>query len=80
VLRAAYDEVLATHDLLLMPTTPTKAQPMPQPGCSREESFARALEMTTSLPELRLLGREIKYFQRFALKLSAQDRASVSAE
>ena len=29
---AAYDAVLAQHDLLLMPTTPMKAQPMPQAG------------------------------------------------
>jgi amidase len=49
VLRAAYDEVLAAHDLLLMPTTPMKAQPIPKPGCSREESFARALEMINNL-------------------------------
>ena len=42
---AAYDAVLAEHDLLLMPTTPMKAQPMPKPGAAREEVIGRALEM-----------------------------------
>jgi amidase len=45
VLRAAYDAVLARYDLLVMPTTPMKAQPLPAAGCSREEYMARALEM-----------------------------------
>jgi amidase len=44
-LRAAYDEVLARYDLLLMPTTPMKATPLPKPDASREEYVARALEM-----------------------------------
>jgi amidase len=44
-LRAAYDAVLAEHDLLLMPTTPMKAQPLPPPGAPREEIVERALEM-----------------------------------
>jgi amidase len=42
---AAYDQALAEHDLLLMPTTPMKATPLPQPGASREEYVQRALEM-----------------------------------
>jgi amidase len=42
---AAYDAALAEHDLLLMPTTPMKAQPMPKPGAPREEIVQRALEM-----------------------------------
>src|SRR2546425_3423143 len=45
---AAYDAVLARHDLLLMPTTPMKAQPMPQPGAAREEIIGRALEMISN--------------------------------
>jgi amidase len=47
-LRAAYDQVLAKYDLLLMPTTPMKATPIPGPGSSREEHVARALEMLTN--------------------------------
>ena len=45
---AAYDTVLEQHDLLLMPTTPMKAQPMPKPGAAREEVVDRALEMITN--------------------------------
>jgi amidase len=47
-LTAAYDAVLASHDLLLMPTTPMKAQPLPQPGASREEIVERAMEMVAN--------------------------------
>ena len=45
---AAYDSALDQHDLLLMPTTPMKAQPMPKPGAPREEVVQRALEMITN--------------------------------
>jgi amidase len=47
-LTAAYDAVLASHDLLLMPTTPMKAQPLPQSGASREEVVERAMEMVAN--------------------------------
>jgi amidase len=44
-LKAAYDSVLAEHDLLLMPTLPLKATKLPEPGAPREEIIARAFEM-----------------------------------
>lgn len=44
-LKAAYDKVLADYDLLLMPTVPMKATPLPGPDASREEYVQRALEM-----------------------------------
>jgi amidase len=44
-LKAAYDSVLAEHDLLLMPTLPLKATKIPEPGAPREEVIARAYEM-----------------------------------
>jgi amidase len=44
-LRAAYDGALQTADLLVMPTLPLKATPLPGPSASREEYVARALEM-----------------------------------
>ena len=47
-LTAAYDAVLAEHDLLLLPTTPMKAQPLPPADASREEVVDRAMEMTTN--------------------------------
>lgn len=45
---AAYDRVLESYDLLLMPTTPMKATPLPGPGASREEVCQRAFEMITN--------------------------------
>ncbi len=47
-LTAAYDEVLSDYDLLLMPTLPVKATPLPAPDASREDYVARALEMITN--------------------------------
>jgi amidase len=47
-LTAAYDAVLADYDLLLMPTTPMRATPLPAPNASREEYVQRALEMITN--------------------------------
>jgi amidase len=44
-LTAAYDGVLSEYDLLLMPTTPMKATPLPGPDAPREEYIQRALEM-----------------------------------
>ena len=44
-LRMAYDEALAQNDLLLMPTVPMTAQPIPEPGASIAEIIARAFEM-----------------------------------
>ncbi|HMN84370.1 MAG TPA: amidase [Bauldia sp.] len=43
-LAATYDAALASHDLLVMPTTPMKATPLPAPDASREEYVARALD------------------------------------
>src|SRR5689334_2813094 len=47
-LTAAYDAALADCDLLLMPTTPMKAQAMPAPGAPREEYVGGALNMITN--------------------------------
>ncbi len=44
-LTAAYDQVLADFDVLLMPTTPMKSTPLPGPEASREDVVSRALEM-----------------------------------
>lgn len=45
VLRQAYDDALGSYDILIMPTTPMKSQPLPAGDCTREETLARALEM-----------------------------------
>ena len=44
-LRAAYDAALANYDLLLMPTLPMKATPLPPADASRELYIQRAFEM-----------------------------------
>ena len=48
VLREAYDEALRNVDLLVMPTLPLKATPLPAANATREEYVARALEMITN--------------------------------
>ena len=47
-LRAAYDEALAKYDLLLMPTLPMKATPLPPPDAPRELYIQRAFEMVAN--------------------------------
>src|SRR5215212_4749692 len=42
---AAYDQVMADRDLLVMPTLPLKATAIPPPDAPLEEHVARALEM-----------------------------------
>jgi amidase len=44
-LTAAYDAAFRACDLLVMPTTPMKATPLPGPDASREEIIRRALEV-----------------------------------
>jgi amidase len=44
-LTAAYDEALAGHDLLVMPTTRMKAPKLPPPDADAGEKIARALEI-----------------------------------
>jgi amidase len=45
-LRAAYDAVLASHDLLLMPTVPMKATPIPGRNATPQEITRRSWEGT----------------------------------
>jgi amidase len=45
VLRADYDSALAKHDLLLMPTVPLRATPLPKPTAPKAEIVQRALEV-----------------------------------
>jgi amidase len=47
-LRAAYDRVLESYDVMLMPTIPFRATPIPAPDCSREEYIVSALNMVTN--------------------------------
>jgi len=56
VLRAAYDTVLKDYDLLLMPTLPVKATPIPQPGGPRMEIIQRAFEMLPNTAPIDVTG------------------------
>ncbi len=47
-LRTAYDAVLAEYDLLLMPTAPMTAMPLPPSTASREEYVANALGLSAN--------------------------------
>ncbi len=44
-LRAAYDDALASHDVLAMPTTPFPATLLPSPDVSLAERVTRGLDM-----------------------------------
>jgi amidase len=55
-LRAAYDEALKQHDLLLMPTTPMVAPALPGRNPSRGEMIQKALEMLANTPQFDLTG------------------------
>ncbi len=55
-LRAAYDAVLKDYDLLLMPTLPVKATPIPKPGSPRMESIQRAFEMLANTAPIDVTG------------------------
>ncbi|MGR9089618.1 MAG: amidase [Gammaproteobacteria bacterium] len=55
-LKAAYDAVLADHDVLLMPTLPLTAPPLPAADADAAEIVARALEMVPNTPAFDLTG------------------------
>ncbi len=55
-LKAAYDRALRDVDLLLMPTLPLKATPIPSSDASREEYVARALEMIANTAPFDVTG------------------------
>ena len=55
-LRQAYDEALASVDVLLLPTTPMKATALPDPKASWVESFPRNLEMTPNTAAFNVTG------------------------
>jgi amidase len=55
-LRAAYDDALAAHDLLLMPTLPLKATPLPPADAPRELYVQRAFEMIANTAPFDVTG------------------------
>jgi len=55
-LRAAYDAVLGSHDLLLMPTVPMKATPIPGKGATAQEITRRSWEATRNTCPFNVTG------------------------
>jgi amidase len=55
-LRAAYDAALATHDLLLLPTVPMKAPPIPGKDASPQEITRRSWEPTRNTCPFNVTG------------------------
>jgi amidase len=55
-LRASYDAVLASYDLLLMPTVPMKATPIPSKGASPQEITRRSWEPTRNTCPFNVTG------------------------
>jgi amidase len=55
-LRAAYDAALANYDLLLMPTLPMKATPLPPADAPRELYIQRAFEMVPNTAPFNATG------------------------
>jgi amidase len=55
-LRVAYDAAFSKHDLLLMPTLPLKATPLPPADASRELYVQRAFEMAANTAPFDVTG------------------------
>ena len=55
-LTAAYDAALESYDLLLMPTLPMKATPLPAADAPREEYIQRAFEMIANTAPINVTG------------------------
>src|SRR6266576_2600721 len=55
-LRATYDAALSKYDLLLMPTLPMKATPIPPPDAPRELYIQRAFEMVPNTAPFNATG------------------------
>ncbi|WP_432522316.1 amidase [Kineococcus sp. SYSU DK006] len=54
--RAAYDEALARYDVLVMPTVPYVARPLPEPGCSLAEYLDTGLSMIVNTAPFDVTG------------------------
>ncbi|MEM8794623.1 MAG: amidase family protein, partial [Pseudomonadota bacterium] len=55
-LRRAYDDMLGAYDLLLMPTTPMRATPIPGPDAPLAEILQRAFEMLENTAPFDITG------------------------
>ena len=76
-LRAAYDAVLADYDLLLMPTLPVTATPIPEANAPMPEILQRAFEM---LPQHRAVRRHRPSGDEPALRLERRPAGRADAD
>ncbi len=56
VLTAAYNDVLASYDVLVMPTVPITATPIPRPDAPVADVLGRALEMIANTAPFDVTG------------------------
>ncbi len=56
MLRQAYDDVLGEYDVLVMPTVPYRATPIPAPDCSIEESVFNSMCAIHNTPQFNVTG------------------------
>ncbi len=55
-LKESYDRALEAADVLVMPTTPMKAQPLPAPDCGLIERVARSMEAVANTSPFNVTG------------------------
>ena len=55
-IRASYDQVLKRYDLLLMPTVPIVASPLPSSNATLKEIVSRAFETNTNTSPFNVTG------------------------
>jgi len=55
-IRKAYDDVLASHDVIVMPTVPFRAPPLPLPDCSIEDTMVFAFHNNNNTPQFNVTG------------------------
>lgn len=55
-IRKAYDDVLASYDVIVMPTVPFRASPLPLPDCSIEDTMVFAFHNNNNTPQFNVTG------------------------
>jgi len=56
LIRRAYDDVLAAHDVIVLPTVPFRAAPLPPSDCSIEATMVHAFHNNGNTPQFNVTG------------------------